>query len=119
MANPPVKDPATNRAKYNWMCPAHVDQELFTFGHSGRPHKVRRPKNAKVVDTSLRRGFKNHGVIEIENDLSDSECGFDDDCNVVYRVTESSVRLDFIDRVKKYGFQCPHPFLACLYSFVG
>ena len=111
MANPPVKD-ALNRPKHAWMCPAHVDQELLTTGHAGRVHKIRRPKNAKIVDTQLRRGFKNNGVIEIENEASDSDGGIDpDESSVVYRMSERSVKLDFIDRAKRYtrnlNSRCP------------
>ena len=97
MANPP----ALNRPSHRWMCPAHVDQELLSIGHSGRLHKVRRPKNAKVVNTFLHRGFKNNGIIEIENELSDSENELEVDDSVVYRVSERGLKLDFIDRVKR------------------
>lgn len=103
MANPPVKD-ALNRPKHAWMCPAHVDQELLTTGYSGRVHKIRRPKNAKIVDTQLRRGFKNNGIIEIENEAGDSDGAMDNDqSGVIYRVSERSVKLDFIDRAKRFA----------------
>jgi hypothetical protein len=52
------------------------------------------------VDTHLTRGFRNHGMIEIENDPSEDELDWDED-GVIYRVTEKSIKLDFIDRVHK------------------
>ena len=62
---------------------------------------MRRPKNPKVVDTTLRRGFRNNGIIEIENDPSDVEENGELDDSVVYRVSEQGLKLDFIDRIKK------------------
>ena len=83
------------------MCPAHLDQELLIGGRSGRTHRIRRPKNAKVVDASLRRGFRNNGLIEIDNKSDqEDEVGFDD--GTIFRVTERSIKLDFIDRIKRY-----------------
>ena len=83
------------------MCPAHVEQEMRTIGYGGRMHKVRRPKNAQVVDTALRRGLRNNGIIEIENDPSDVEdlVGMED--SVIYRLSEQGIKLDFIDRLRQ------------------
>ena len=100
LASRPIRD-AQHRQKHSWMCPAHVEPELLTVGHNGRMHKIRRPKNAKVIDTALRRGFKNNGIIEIENDPSDVEDTIGVADSVIYRVTEQSIKLDFIDRVKQ------------------
>jgi hypothetical protein len=110
MANPP---PRINNGKHRqkWMCPNHADHELLALGHSskgyanrGKAHKVRKAKNAKVVDTSLKRGFTNNGLIEIENEPSDSET--EDyqnqwDFSTVFRLPERGVKLDFIDKVKR------------------
>ena len=100
MANPPIRE-LPMRQKHGWMCPAHSEQELLTIGHSGRPHKVRRPKNAKIVDTALRRGFRNNGIIEIENDPSDTEdfAGLGE--SIIYRLSEKGMKLDFIDRAQR------------------
>ena len=100
LANPPFRDPQ-NRAKYRWMCPAHSDPILSTIGLCGRRHKTRRPKNAEIVDTQLRRGFKSNGLVEIELDPSDDEMEIDDSPKI-YRVTETNVRLDFNDRLRRY-----------------
>lgn len=68
-----------------------------------KTRKVRRPKNARIVDTALRRGFRNNGLIEIQNDQSDEEDESDrEEMGIVYRLPERGVKLDFIDRVKMY-----------------
>ena len=100
LSNPPVRDPL-HRQKHSWMCPAHTTQDLTNIGRTGRMHKLRRPKNAKIVDAGLRRGFHNNGVIEIENDPSDEDEIVDMKESVIYRLTEKSIKLDFIDRVRK------------------
>ena len=101
LANPPFRDPQ-NRAKYRWMCPAHADSVINAAGPGGRLYKTRRPKNARIVDTQLRRGFKSNGIIDIELDDSAEESEVDDE-PPVYRVTERSIRLDFNDRLRRYG----------------
>lgn len=62
---------------------------------------MRKPRNAKIVDTSLNRGFVNEGIIEVINDESEEESGFYDEevSGVVYRLPEKGIKLDFIDRV--------------------
>ena len=116
LAVSPVK--RNNGRKNTWMCPNHVDHELTHLGQkaqmlvqsskkshakAGRAFKIRRPKNATIVDIGLRRGFKNNGLVEIENDPSDDGSDYEEKQNVgkVYRVTESGLKLDFIDRVKR------------------
>lgn len=99
LANPPFRDPQ-NRAKYRWMCPAHADTVLTTIGESGRRYKTRRPRNAQIVDTDLRRGFKSNGLVEIELDPSDEEAEIDDEPHI-YRLTERSIRLDFYDAIRR------------------
>jgi hypothetical protein len=61
----------------------------------------RRPKIAPVVDTHLRRGHKNNGLIEVENE---EEMEFDEVTisGVVYRLPERGIKLDFLDKVKQY-----------------
>ena len=90
------------------MCPAHIDHELKALKpqkkstglgvNSGplgkRSFKVRKPRNARIVDVSLRRGFKNNGLIEIISDSSDSEEG------IIHRISQRGLKLDFIDKVK-------------------
>lgn len=61
---------------------------------------MRRPKKARVVDTMLRRGHQNNGIIEIE---SEDEDQFDEVqmSGVVYRLPERGIKLDFIETVKR------------------
>lgn len=95
------------------MCPLHADHELrkvdtslLNRPHVGRKVHVRKPRNAKLVTTSLRRGFRNNGVVEVledESDDSDSEFYDEDsaqDEETVYRLPASGIKLDFIDKVK-------------------
>jgi len=62
----------------------------------------RRPRNAKVVNTCLRRGHKNNGYIEIENSESENEMQFTEQelGGVIYRLPERGIKLDFIDKIK-------------------
>lgn len=64
---------------------------------------MRRPRAAKVIDTSLSRGFINDGVIEIANDSSEDESEFEEIevASTVYRLPEKGIKLDFIDRVRR------------------
>lgn len=64
---------------------------------------LRKPRNAKVMDTSLSRGHVNEGIIEVINDESEPESDFfeDDKEGIVYRLPEKGIKLDFIDRVNQ------------------
>ncbi|KAI9864136.1 MAG: hypothetical protein M1813_003453 [Trichoglossum hirsutum] len=115
LANPPPRAP-NGKPKHNWMCPNHVDHELLAVDPSVkaygrlqscngglRTHKVRRPKNARIIDTHLRRGFANNGLIEIENDPSDDEehqFFQQNHFGIVYRLPEKGIKLDFIAKVR-------------------
>ena len=93
------------------MCPNHVDADLLALASAqtaskaacDRAHKIRRPKNTRIVDTALRRGFVNNGNIEIETEPTDDEEEVEkEEFGVTYRVPEKGLKLDFIDRVKRY-----------------
>lgn len=99
-------------AKTTWMCPNHIDFELNNINPNvnvsnkasptkGRRYKVRRPKVVSIVDIALRRGFKNNGLIEIENETSDEEDLTTKPSGQILRVPETGIKLDFIDRVKR------------------
>lgn len=110
--------PGSQRAPELWKCPNHVDHDLLgtdasavqyrhntAGGNTGRrQHKIRRPRNPIIVDTALRRGFVNNGLIEIENEPSDDDSGLlkQQSFGQIYRVPEKGVKLDFIDKVKRY-----------------
>jgi hypothetical protein len=98
--DPPLTHPPS--ANLKWKCPAHCEQELLNFIQPGgeRLVKVRRPKKPFPIASSLRRGIKNNGMIEIINSDTDEE----EDPQIyggVYQVTERALKLDFIDRCKR------------------
>lgn len=135
LAVPPRRN-TTGNSKYNWVCPAHTESKhqaleipvkspsatlpshntqpsKGTRSGTGRTIKVRRPKNARIIDTALRRGFRNNGLIEIENDPSDEDSGLEEEVSgVIYRVPEKGIKLDFIDQVKRYNLS-NSPAICC------
>ena len=116
LANPPARGPE-GRKMHDWMCPLHADHELRKVDTSlldprtvARRVHIRRPRNAKVIETSLNRGFQNNGVIDIvEDDSDDSDSEFFEeeashDESIIYRLPASGIKLDFIDKVKRYAY---------------
>lgn len=111
LANPPYRD-HTGRKIRDWICPLHVEHVLREMQvprladrqlQGDRRVHLRKPRGAKVVDTSLNRGFINNGVIEIAPDESDTDSEFYDEevAGVVFRLPEKGIKLDFIDKVKR------------------
>jgi len=114
---------APKKSKINritWTCPNHIDSLLNDIdpqantSNKDRPtisrrYKIRRPKNAIFVDTALSRGFKNNGLIEVINEPSDDETftlkkyetESPKSLPQLLRAPEKSLKLDFIDRVKR------------------
>lgn len=79
---------------------------------------VRRPRNARVIDVSLNRGFKNNGVVDvIEDDSDETDSEFYDDETqeegVVYRMPAHGIKLDFIDKIKKFVYPPIHLIYSC------
>jgi len=114
MANPPARN-WDGKKVHDWMCPLHADQELRKIDASllvpRRKVHVRRPRNPKIVDAALPRGFQNNGVIDVQDEESgdDSDTEFyeeesPDEPNepVIHRMPARGIKLDFIDRVKRY-----------------
>ena len=63
---------------------------------------MRKPKQSAVVEIALRRGFKNNGLIDIEEELSEEESEIEKEISgVVYKVPERGIKLDFIDRIRR------------------
>lgn len=105
-----------DKAREDWMCPLHTEHLLLgrdplhayhgrsDLGSLGyRTTKIRKAKASRVVDTALRRGHVNNGLIEIESESSDDEHGpFVDlnDFGNIYRLPEKGIKLDFIDHVR-------------------
>ncbi|KAK8153579.1 hypothetical protein BKA80DRAFT_313990 [Phyllosticta citrichinensis] len=108
MANPPPI-PYNAKTRNAWACPRHTEHDLrfiqTTVAGQTRDIRVRKPKNPKVTDVNLRRGFKNNGVIEVY-DETESESGFSeyddpDEEGVVFRLPSKGIKLDFIAKVKE------------------
>lgn len=103
------------------MCPLHADHELRKVDTSlldprnvARRVHIRRPRNAKVIETSLNRGFRNNGVIDIvEDDSDDTDSEFFEeeashDDSIIYRLPATGIKLDFIDKVKRFVYPSTH-----------
>lgn len=51
----------------------------------------------------MKRGHRNNGLIEIEEEPSEDESEIEKEMSgVVYKVPEHGIKLDFIDRIKRY-----------------
>lgn len=94
---PPANPPPPSR---KWQCPAHLDRHFV----------MRRPRNAKVQDTNLRRGHKNNGIIEIINEEDEEDAGFRDESRggVIYRLPERGIKLDFLEHVHRKNAEERH-----------
>lgn len=109
-ANIPIKQPSGN-PRHTWMCPNHADHELRAIDTSiratGEPNpagkflRLRKPKNPQYIEPALSRGVRNNGQIDIINEPSDEEVETSNQGRVIYRLTEKSIKLDFIDKMKK------------------
>lgn len=105
----------------DWMCPVHVDHDLEGTDPSHRLYardnlvgsnpysrtrttKVRKPKQAKIVDVGMTGDSRNRGLIEIANDPTDDEAPplYERECGATLRIPEKRIKLDFIDRVHRY-----------------
>lgn len=117
--------------RVGWKCPLHADHALAAVGNTGRGYsfedpdfharvaagehlrvpKLRRPKQNKIVDTGIRRGYRNNGLIELDMMSDDYQFGEmnDNEMNgVLYRVSEYGLRLDFINRTQRLA-SSPYP----------
>jgi hypothetical protein len=107
LANPPALN-QNGRKAHDWMCPLHADHELrhVPMGQLNRSIHIRKPKAAKVHGTALARGHRNNGIIDIDEDDSDEESDeffdMEQESGVVYKLPSSGIKLDFIDKVKRY-----------------
>ncbi|KAI4169850.1 MAG: hypothetical protein LQ343_005399 [Gyalolechia ehrenbergii] len=101
--DPPLASAPKRFGKGTWRCPCHVDSEItLPRSASGKTYKVRRPKNPRVIVSDLRRGIKNNGHIEIEDEVSEEE---EQPAGSILRVPAMAIKLDFISRVKQMNFE--------------
>ncbi|KAI4289170.1 MAG: hypothetical protein L6R35_001558 [Caloplaca aegaea] len=97
--DPPLASAPKRFGKGTWKCPAHVDSEItLPRSASGKVYKVRKPKNPRVIETALRRGIRNNGNIEIEDEFSEEE---EQPPGAIYRIPARGLTLDFITKVKQ------------------
>lgn len=96
------------------MCPNHIDKELLAIdpnvrarstplsdlSFGTRTYKIRRPKRTTIFEPALQRGYKNNGLIEIANEEDWDEQIFSE-YGRTPRLSERSIKLDFIDKVRK------------------
>lgn len=99
LANAPTQKSGSDRLYHNWMCPNHVDHELFTVNfdedgeYAGRT-KIRRPRHPRVIDVDVLPSDEEAVRLEEQESLG-----------VVYRVSERGLQLDFINRVKRENLE--------------
>ena len=110
LAVAPPKESKTSRIL--WMCPNHVDPLLNDIDPKANPsnqdrpttsrnYRIRRPKNLTFVNTTLTRGSKNNGLIEVVSDSDDDEALTPPASPQYLRIPQRSIKLDFIDRMKR------------------
>ncbi|OAX79552.1 hypothetical protein ACJ72_06129 [Emergomyces africanus] len=90
-SNPPPQVPGSENPALHWKCPNHIDHDLANLDGigGGRLAQFRRPRNPRFVD------------IDILPSNSEEEHFYEKEmAGVVYRVSESGVVLDFVNRVK-------------------
>ena len=113
LANPPYRG-HNAKSRNPWMCPNHVDHDLRQIDPLdsdgarqdgiSTSHRVRRIKAAKTLNTALRRGFRNNGMIEVDSDDESDDNGFESEereSGVIYKLPAKGIKLDFIDRIKR------------------
>jgi hypothetical protein len=90
-----------------WRCPLHVDHDLRNLGNgdptqSRRQPRHRMPKNPIPRDISMTRGFRNNGIIDVELNKDDEKIDEVEMLGTIYRLPERGIRLDFLDRIRRY-----------------
>lgn len=60
------------------------------------------PKNPIPRDVSMTRGFRNNGVIDVELMKDDERIDEVEMPGTIYRLPERGIRLDFLDRVRRW-----------------
>jgi hypothetical protein len=104
MANPPPVA-ANGKSRASFRCPLHIENDLKILNNpllgaltGQRIHKIRRPRDARIVRPDVERGNRNNGIIEVE-DADEVLCEQED--GVVYGLSAKSVLLDFIAKGRR------------------
>lgn len=98
LAIPPNQKSSSDRAYHNWMCPNHIEHELYVVhmdngGYAGKT-RIRRPRHPRVIDVDV---LPEDGEAE---KLEEQESQ-----GIVYRVSERGLKLNFIERVKRENLE--------------
>nr|XP_036578213.1 PHD-finger domain-containing protein [Colletotrichum truncatum]KAF6785414.1 PHD-finger domain-containing protein [Colletotrichum truncatum] len=96
--DPPLAIPPVVRT---WRCPVHADDLLATLPEQLAPaHRFRKIKGAPAITPAFSRGMRNNGFIEIEDEQSGDETGWNDvkTFGRVYKLPAKGVVLDFISQ---------------------
>ncbi|KAL1969739.1 hypothetical protein VTN77DRAFT_8292 [Rasamsonia byssochlamydoides] len=98
LAIPPNQKSGSDRAHHNWMCPNHIEHELYVVhtddsGYAGKT-RIRRPRHPRVIDVDV---LPEDGEAE---KLEEQESQ-----GIVYRVSERGLKLNFIERVKRENLE--------------
>ncbi|KAJ9254549.1 hypothetical protein DTO212C5_9230 [Paecilomyces variotii] len=98
LAIPPPQKPGSDKAHHNWMCPNHVEHELYKIAPGengyGRAHRIRRPRHPRVVDVDV-----------LPEDSEAEELEEQESQGIVYRVSEKGLKLNFIERIKRENLE--------------
>ncbi|KKA17279.1 PHD finger domain protein, partial [Rasamsonia emersonii CBS 393.64] len=98
LAIPPNQKHGSDKVYHNWMCPNHIEHELYVVhmdnsGYAGKT-RIRRPRHPRVIDVDV---LPEDGEAE---KLEEQESQ-----GIVYRVSERGLKLNFIERVKRENLE--------------
>jgi PHD-finger len=98
LPGPPRQQQASDKTYHNWMCPNHIDHELYTVNFENGTYagktRIRRPRNPRVIDVDV-----------LPDDEEVEELQETESQGIVYRVSESGLKLNFIERVKRENLE--------------
>lgn len=90
----PNQKPGSDKRYHNWMCPNHTQNDLWIFGMEDdgtiRRHRIRRPRHPRVIDVD---------VLPADSDAERLE--EKESHGIMFRVSESGIKQEFINKVKR------------------
>lgn len=98
LPGPPKQIHPSEKTYHNWMCPNHIDHELYTIqtenGIYAGKNRIRRPRNPRVIDVDV-----------LPEDSEVEELQETESQGIVYRVSEIGLKLNFLERVKRENLE--------------
>jgi hypothetical protein len=98
LPGPPKQQQSSEKTYHNWMCPNHIDHELYLVhtdnGAYAGTSRIRRPRNPRVIDVDV-----------LPDDSEVEELQETETQGIVYRVSESGLKLNFLERVKRENLE--------------